>query len=71
MPTVHREVGRAEQAGRVGPTRLVRANASHPLYEAVRQVVLGTYGPPAIVAREFEAIRNIAAVLLFGSWAAR
>lgn len=35
MPTVQREIERAEQAGiviteKVGPTRLVRANASHP-----------------------------------------
>jgi predicted nucleotidyltransferase len=75
MPTVQREVGRAEEAGlvtteKVGPTRLVRANPEHPLFEATRQVILGTYGPPAVVAREFEGI-DADAVLLFGSWAAR
>lgn len=33
--------------------------------------MLGTFGPPAIVAREFETIDDVDAVLLFGSWAAR
>ena len=76
MPTVQREVRRAEEAGivtteKVGPTRLVRSNPEHPLFDALRQVVLATYGPPAIVAREFEAIDGASAVLLFGSWASR
>lgn len=76
MPTVQREVGRAEEAGivtteKVGPTRLVRANAEHPLFDALRQIVLATYGPPVVVAREFETIDGADAVLLFGSWAAR
>lgn len=76
MPTVQREVRRAEEAGivtteKVGPTRLVRANPEHPLFDALRQLVLATYGPPAIVAREFEAMDGADAVLLFGSWAAR
>lgn len=76
MPTVHREVGRAEKAGivtteKVGPTRLVRANPDHPLFAAVSQVVLSTYGPPAIIAREFQGIDGAEAVMLFGSWAAR
>ncbi len=76
MPTVQREIERAEAAGivttrKVGPTRLVRANPAHPLHDAVRQLILGTYGPPAIVAEEFAEIDGAEAVLLFGSWAAR
>jgi predicted nucleotidyltransferase len=76
MPTVLREVDRAEQAGlvtteKVGPTRLVRANVHHPLYDAVRRIILATYGPPAVIADEFEATDGAEAVLLFGSWAAR
>jgi hypothetical protein len=76
MPTIKREVDRAERAGilttrKVGPTRLVRANTRHPLHAAVRQLVLGTYGPPAIVSREFANIDGVLAVALFGSWAAR
>jgi hypothetical protein len=76
MPTVLREIHRAEAAGivtteKVGPTRLVRANPAHPLYDAVQRLVLATYGPPAIVAEEFADIDGVVAVLLFGSWAAR
>jgi predicted nucleotidyltransferase len=76
MPTVQREVGRAEAAGivtseKVGPSRLVRANRDHPLFAAVSQVVLATYGPPAIIGREFEDVDGAEAVVLFGSWAAR
>lgn len=76
MPTVLREIDRAEAAGivtttKVGPTRLVRANPDHPLYDAVRRLVLATYGPPAIIAAEFAGMDGVAAVLLFGSWASR
>src|SRR5438132_458583 len=76
MPTVQREVGRAERAGivttvKVGPTRLVRANASHPLHDAVRRIIVATYGAPAVIADEFNNIAGADAVLLFGSWAAR
>lgn len=76
MPTVLREVERAEQAGivssrKTGPTRLVRADAGHPLYPPLRQIVLATYGPPAIVARAFGDLAGADAVVLFGSWAAR
>lgn len=76
MPTVTREIERAERAGivatrKVGPTRLVTAVADHPLYRAIRQIILATYGPPAIVADEFESIEGADAVMLFGSWAAR
>lgn len=76
MPTVQREVERAEQAGivtteKVGPTRLVRANVSHPLHDAVRRIIVATYGPPAVIANEFDNIEQADAVLLFGSWAAR
>ncbi|MDZ4825587.1 MAG: ArsR family transcriptional regulator [Actinomycetota bacterium] len=76
MPTVLREVNRAEEGGivctrKAGPTRLVRANENHPLYLAVRQLILGTYGPPAVVAETFGDLRGAEAVVLFGSWAAR
>ena len=76
MPTVLREIDRAEAAGivtttKVSPSRLVHANPANPLYDTVRRLVLATYGPPAIVAEEFAGIDGAAAVLLFGSWAAR
>ena len=76
MPTVSREVDRAELAGivtsrKVGPTRLVRANEDHALYGATRQLILGTYGPPAVIAEAFRDLTGADAVVLFGSWAAR
>lgn len=76
MPTVQREVDRAEAAGivtteKVGPTRLVRANPTHPLYRSLQHLILATYGPPAIVAEEFADIAGAETVMLFGSWAAR
>lgn len=76
MPTVQREVGRAEQAGivtsqKVGPARLVRANPDHPLFAPLNQIIAATYGPPAAIAREFAGVDGAQAVAVFGSWAAR
>lgn len=76
MPTISREINRAEQAGvvasrRAGPTRLIRANESHPLYPALSKLILGTYGPPAIIAGAFADLEGADAVVLYGSWAAR
>lgn len=76
MPTVTREVRRAEQAGivateKIGPVRLVRAGVNHPLYSSLRRIILATYGPPIVVAEEFADVEGADAVMLFGSWAAR
>jgi predicted nucleotidyltransferase len=76
FPTVQREIRRAEQAGivtvrRVGPARLVQVNQANPLFAPLRQLILATYGPPVIVAREFAGLDGAEAVVLFGSWAAR
>jgi predicted nucleotidyltransferase len=56
MPTVQREVERAERAG---------------IHDAVRRILVATYGAPAVIAAEFDYIAGADAVLLFGSWAAR
>lgn len=76
MPTVTREVRRAEEAGivvteKVGPIRFVRAGVDHPLHNSVRRIILATYGPPIVVAEEFADVEGADAVVLFGSWAAR
>lgn len=68
---MQREIDRAERAGivstrKVGPARLVRANVDHPLHEPVRRLILATYGPPAVIAREFADIDGALAVVLFG-----
>lgn len=76
FPTAQREVRRAERAGivltrKVGNTRLTRANVTHPLHRALRELIVATYGPPAVIAQEFGDLEDVQAVLLFGSWAAR
>jgi len=76
VPTAIREVDRAELAQlvtsrRVGNTRLVRANPRNPLYQPFRQIILATYGPPAVVTDEFGDVAGIDHLYLFGSWAAR
>lgn len=76
MPTVIREIRRAEEAGIVetrkdGNVRRVRARTRHPLYGAISQIVLSAYGPPIVVAEEFVGVDGADAVALFGSWAAR
>jgi hypothetical protein len=76
LATALREIDRAQSTGvvvvrRVGNTRLVRANADHPLYESIRRLVLATYGPPAVFQEEFAGIQGIEALFIFGSWAAR
>jgi hypothetical protein len=76
MPTALREIDRAEAARlvitrRLGNTRLVRANAANPLYEPYRQIILATYGPPAVLLEELAGVKGIQRVYLFGSWAAR
>ena len=76
MPTVQREVGRAQDSGivtteKVGPTRIARVNTAHPLYSSLRQIVLATYGAPAAINKEFSEIEGAHAVMIFGSWAAR
>lgn len=76
LPTALREVERAESAGivatrRVGNTRLVRADDTNPLFGPYRQILLTTYGPPAILRQEFAEIEGIESLFIFGSWAAR
>ncbi len=76
VPTAIREVDRAEAAElvstrRLGNTRLVRANPDNPLYEPFRQIILATYGPPAVIGQEMNSIDGIEELYLFGSWAAR
>jgi predicted nucleotidyltransferase len=76
FPTAQREINRAEKAGivtvrKVGQARLVRANPSNPLFAPLRQIILATYGPPIVIAREFAGLEGARAVALFGSWAAR
>ena len=74
--TVSREIDRAELAGvvttrRVGTLRMVRADTENPLHSPMKQIVLATYGAPAVIAEEFSGLQGIDQLYLFGSWAAR
>ena len=76
VATVQREVERAEMAGiarseRVGPTRLVRADPSSPLYRPLADLLLVAFGPVPVVSTELDGIDGIEEAYLFGSWAAR
>jgi predicted nucleotidyltransferase len=41
------------------------------LYQPFGQIILATYGPPAVLTQELAGIAGIDHVYLFGSWAAR
>lgn len=73
VAAVQREVDRLEEAGvvasrRVGRTRLVSADRSSPIREPLTELVLRTFGPPQVIAEEFEDLEGVDAAYLFGSW---
>ncbi|WP_461121244.1 ArsR family transcriptional regulator [Saccharothrix stipae] len=75
LTSVHTEVERLEQAAiltsrQLGRARLVRAG-SGPLVGPLTELVLIAYGPPQVIAEEFEAVAGVGELLLFGSWAER
>lgn len=75
-PSVYREVQRAEQAGlvttrKVGNTRLVRADTASPYYAGLAEVLTRAFGVPAVLAEVLRNVDGIAAVYIYGSWAAR
>lgn len=76
IPTATREVARAEKAGivmsrRVGRSKLVRANLKSDLYEDLSNLLLRTFGPVAVLEKEFSGIQGVEHLYIFGSWAAR
>jgi predicted nucleotidyltransferase len=76
VPTAMREVDRLVEAGfaldrRVGNTRLVRANADHVMFGAIRELVLYAYGPVAVLTPLLRKIKGIEKAYIYGSWAAR
>lgn len=75
-PTVHREISRLLDAGilivrQVGRTRLIRANPASPLTEPLRQILLVSTGPVALLAEELGAVPGVESAFLYGSFAAR
>ncbi len=76
LPTVTREIQRAEEAGlvltrRVGRAKVVRADTESVLSEPLTRLLLLSFGPVVVVAEELADIGGIEAAYIFGSWAAR
>ncbi len=75
LPTVQREVERAEIAAlvksrRLGRQRLVKAGRS-PIAIMLANLLLMSYGPRFVIAKEFARVKGVDRLFIFGSWAAR
>lgn len=75
LPTVQREVQRAEMAElvksrRVGRSRLVSGGMS-PLQHHLGQLLMMSFGPRQVIAKEFGSLPGVEKLFIFGSWAAR
>ncbi len=75
LPTVQREIERAEIAAlvksrRLGRQRLVKAGPSQ-IAIMLSNLLLMSYGPRFIIAEEFAGVKGIDRLFIFGSWAAR
>ena len=75
LPTVQREVERAELAAlvesrRMGRQRLVKTGPSQ-IAIMLANLLLWSYGPKFVIAEEFAGIKGIDRLFIFGSWAAR
>jgi hypothetical protein len=76
LPTVLRELDRMVPTGfllerPVGRNRLVRVNASHPLFRPVQEIVAYGYGPLAVLPDELAGLAGLEEGYIYGSWAAR
>lgn len=74
--TVHREIGRLEEAGlvassRVGRERRVAANPSSPFYPELRSLVRKAFGPVAVLRARLADVPGVRRAYVFGSWARR
>lgn len=76
VATVRLEADRLVKAGvladrRQGRSRLIRANQESLAYRPLRDLILVTFGPTHVVADEFQRIKGIDGLFIYGSWAAR
>lgn len=54
-----------------GRNKYVSADVTSPVYEPLRQLLMITYGPPAVVGAELGTVPGVVDGYIFGSWAAR
>ena len=76
VPTAMREVDRLMEAQLVtqktfGRARVIQANQLHPLFAAIKQIILFSYGPIAVLPAELTGVEGLEAAFLFGPWAAK
>lgn len=76
VPTAMREVDRLIEAEYVveralGRVRLIRANQTHPLFEAIFQVVAFSYGPATLLPQALKGLFGLQQAFIFGDWANR
>lgn len=76
VATVHREVQRLEAAGLLITTPLAGAKmvapaSGNPAVPPLRELLLVAFGPRQVVTQEFENIKGVDELWIFGSWAAR
>ena len=75
-PTAHREVARLLEAGilverSIGRTRLIRANPDSPLTSPLREILVVSAGPAALLTQELGRVGGVESAFLYGSFAAR
>jgi len=76
VPTAMREVDRLIESHLVtektfGRARLIQVNRLHLLYEPVRQIVVNSYGPVAVLPAALFGIDGIEQAFIYGDWAAK
>lgn len=74
--TVAAEVRRLQgaevlNATTVGRTKLLTANRESPYLLPLSQLATMAFGPPTVIADEFDPVEDIEAIFIYGSWAAR
>ena len=75
LTTTQSELKRLEAGGlvrsrKVGRSRLVQPDTGNPVVAPLTQIIMLTFGPPAVIGEEFTGI-EAEQILIFGSWAAR
>ena len=74
--TVATEVRRLQeaellQATAIGRTKLLSANEANPYLRPLSQLAIMAFGPPLVIGEEYTTVRDIEAIYIYGSWAAR
>jgi predicted nucleotidyltransferase len=75
LTTSQSEVTRLEAGGllrsrKVGRSRVIRPNTDNPIVTPLTQIIMVTFGPPAVIRAEFTGL-GATRIMIFGSWAAR